>query len=258
VTLHQPLLGRGHVRHQRLHPVAHRFAYASYFWRLPMRSLEKMPCPALHRNRWGAMSFHDADHGDGRENSLHWLDALLAEHGIVDAQGEVWLQCYPRVLGYVFKPVSFWFCHRLDDSLAAVVAEVNNTFGERHCYLLSGPDLAWGRVLSANKGFHVSPFLAVQGQYQFCFMQRQGTAQHPSHCLARIDHTGPDGRLLLRTSVAGQLQPLTRRNLRAAFWGVPFMTWGVMLRIHWQAWKLWRLQVPFFRKPPAPSSFTSR
>jgi uncharacterized protein len=256
--MNQPLLGRGQVRHQRLHPVAHQFAYASYFWRLPMRSLAHTPCPALRRNRWGLMSFHDADHGDGRANSVQWLDALLAEHGITDAQGEVWLQCYPRVLGYVFKPVSFWFCHRADHSLAAIVVEVNNTFGERHCYLLHGPELAWGQLLSAKKVFHVSPFLATQGQYQFRFMQRLGDAQQASHCIARIDHLDPDGRVLLRTSVSGQLQRLNRRSLRAAFWGVPLMTWGVLLRIHWQAWKLWRLRLPFFRKPAAPASFTTR
>jgi hypothetical protein len=90
----------------------------------------------------GALRFHDADHGDGatpRKAALAWLETLLQAEGITDADGEIWLQCYPRVLGYSFKPVSFWYCHRTDGSLRAIVAEVNNTFGERHAYLLDHP-----------------------------------------------------------------------------------------------------------------------
>ena len=149
------------------------------------------------------MSFHDRDHGDGRADALAWLDELLAAEGVHDADGEVWLHTYPRVLGYVFKPVSFWYCHRSDGSLAAVVAEVNNTFGERHCYLLDGPELAFGRELTARKVFHVSPFCQVQGQYRFRFMR---TAERT---VARVDHDDDAG-ALLQTSVSGQLQPLTR------------------------------------------------
>jgi hypothetical protein len=110
-----------------------------------MRACASSPAAALARNRFGLLSFHDRDHGDGRADALAWIDELLASEGVADADGEVWLHTYPRVLGYVFKPVSFWYCHRADGTLAAVVAEVNNTFGERHCYLLDEPGLAWGR-----------------------------------------------------------------------------------------------------------------
>ena len=161
----QALLGTGVVRHQRLRPRAHHFAYPTYFLMLPMRSLRRVPSDTLARNRAGLLSFHDRDHGDGREDALAWLDGLLLEHGIGDAQGEVWLHTYPRVLGYAFKPVSFWYCHRADGALTAVVAEVNNTFGERHCYLLAGPGCGLRpRPCSARKVFHVSPFCDVAGQ----------------------------------------------------------------------------------------------
>ena len=90
----------------------------------------------LGMNRAAPMAVLDRDHGDGRP-LLEWIDALLADHGIADAGGEVWLHTFPRVFGYVFNPVSFWFAHRSDGSLRAVVCEVNNTFGERHCYLLA-------------------------------------------------------------------------------------------------------------------------
>lgn len=246
-----PQIGFGEVRHARLRPVHHAFRYRSYFLLLPMRRLRAMPAAALARNRFGLISFHDADHGDGRADSLAWLDELLAREGVRDASGEVWLQTYPRVLGYAFKPVSFWQAHRADGSLAAIVAEVNNTFGERHCYLLSGPDVAFGRELQARKVFHVSPFCAVAGEYRFRFMR---TAQR---CLARVDHHDAGGALLC-ASISGRLQALTRASQWRAFFTLPLMTLGVVVRIHWQALRLWGKRVPWFSKPAAPDALVSR
>ena len=254
----QALLGIGRVRHQRLRPTPHRFDYPTWFWLLPLRSLRSQANPLLNRNRFGWVSFHDADHGDGRADSLAWVDALLASEGVAGADGEVWLHCMPRVLGFAFKPVSFWYCHRADGTLAAIVVEVNNTFGERHCYLLDGPDVAWGRELRAAKAFHVSPFCRVEGGYRFRFLRTaEGGAQGAGRTLVRIDHHDGSGPLL-RTSVSGDLAPLTARRLRAAFLGAPLMTLGVVARIHWQALKLWRKRVPFFHKPAPPTNFTTR
>jgi DUF1365 family protein len=245
------LIATGVVRHKRLRPAVHAFAYATYFLMLPMRSLRAQGNGALVRNRFGLVSFHDADHGDGREDALAWLDELLHSEGVHDATGEAWLQTYPRVLGYVFKPVSFWHCHRADGALAAVVAEVNNTFGERHCYLLDGPGLAYGRELHARKVFHVSPFCAVQGRYRFRFMR---TADR---VVARVDHDDNEG-ALLQTSVSGHLAPLTSASARAAFFGMPLMSFGVIARIHWQAIRLLAKRVPFFKKPEPPAALISR
>jgi len=249
--MNAPLLGRGQVRHTRLRPVPNRFAYPTYFLMLPMRSLRVHPSPDLPRNRFGLVSFHDRDHGDGRDDSLAWLDELLAREGIADAAGEVWLHCYPRVLGHTFKPVSFWYCHRTDGSLAAVVVEVNNTFGERHCYLLTGPGIAFGRELRATKVFHVSPFCSVTGTYRFRFMRTDD-----GRTVVRIDHDDESG-ALLQTSVSGRLEPLDTHSLRAAFFGMPLMTFGVIARIHWQALRLWMKRVPFIRKPEAPKAFVT-
>ena len=245
------LIGSGVVRHRRLRPASHAFAYGTYFLMLPMRTLQTAPVPALRRNRFGLLSFHDRDHGDGRDNALGWLDTLLQAEGVTDADGEVWLHTYPRVLGYVFKPVSFWYCQRSDGTLAAIVVEVNNTFGERHCYLLAGPEVGYGRELQARKVFHVSPFCAIEGGYRFRFMR---TADRT---VARIDHDDAAGPLL-QTSVSGHLAPLDARSVRAAFFGMPLMTLGVIVRIHWHALQLWRKRTPFFRKPAPPQAFTTR
>jgi DUF1365 family protein len=251
LALYAPMLGTGIVRHQRLRPVAHAFAYPTYFMFLPLRSLRAAPAAALKRNRFGLLSFHDRDHGDGSADALAWLDGLLAAEGIPDADGEVWLHTYPRVLGYVFKPVSFWYCERADRSLAAIVVEVNNTFGERHCYLLAGPDLGWGREQTARKVFHVSPFCDVQGGYRFRFMRAE------ERTVARIEHHDDVGPLLL-TSVSGRLAPLTGASVRAAFFGMPLMTLGVVARIHLHALRLWAKRVPFFSKPAPPRAFITR
>jgi DUF1365 family protein len=245
----QAQLGIGQVRHQRLRPAPHGFVYPTWFLLLPLRSLRRQPAPLLNRNRFGWASFHDADHGDGRADCLSWLDEQLAAAGIADATGEAWLHTYPRLLGYAFKPVSFWYCHRADGSLAAIVAEVNNTFGGRHAYLLAGEQLAsggWGHELRAVKQFHVSPFCQIEGGYRFRFM-RTGldSPDGAGRTVARIDHDDAQGPLLL-TSVSGVLAPLTAARLRQALWRMPLLTLGVVARIHWQALRLWLKRVPFF------------
>jgi DUF1365 family protein len=252
-----PQIGFGTVRHARLRPASHRFAYRSFFLRLPLRALARAPLALrwLASNRPGLFALHDADHGDGRP-PLAWIEALLARAGIDDAGGEIWLHTFPRVLGYVFNPVSFWFCHRADGALRAVVCEVNNTFGERHCYVLAHDDgrpLRWGEELTAAKAFHVSPFCRVSGRYRFRFMLAAGTAAEGDgdRFVARIDHDDADGPLL-QTSIEGRLQPLTDARLLRAFFAYPAFTFGVMARIHWQALKLWRKGVPFTRKPAPP------
>ena len=251
----QPLIGFGEVRHTRLKPVHHAFNYPTYFLMLPLRSMQQLGAGALAHNRWAPLSFFDTDHGDGRAptqgGALAWLDELLQTEGILDATGEVWLHCYPRVLGYTFKPVSFWYCHRLDGGLRAIVVEVNNTFGERHCYLLDAPQ--FGVELRAAKVFHVSPFCPVEGGYRFRFM----VTPDRSRTVARVDFddaTGP----LIETSVSGALEPLTAQAMRRAVWRYPAMTLGVMARIHWQALKLFFKRAPFFGKPTPPTTFTTR
>jgi DUF1365 family protein len=158
------------------------------------------------------------------------------------------------MLGYVFNPVSFWLCHDRHGALRAVLCEVNNTFGESHHYLLAhedqrpiGPD----DEMRARKVFHVSPFCAVRGNYRFRFDLESERA------MVRIDYDDGEG-MLLATSVVGRGQRLRTRTQLRALLCYPWMTLGVIARIHWQALKLWGKGVPFFRKPAPPAQEISR
>ncbi len=264
--MNQPLIGFGQVRHNRQRPKQHAFAYPTYFLMLPLRSMLRQPTApgAWVLNRSGWLSFFETDHGDGRSpaegGALAWLDALLLREGIRDATGEVWLQTYPRVLGHTFKPVSFWYCHRAandqDGALRAIVVEVNNTFGERHCYLLDAPH--YGQTLLADKVFHVSPFNPVAGHYAFRFMSSLHDDQERS--VARIDYfdDSENAEAVLQTSISGTLQPLDQAALRHALWRYPAITLGVVLHIHTQALRLWIKRVPWFRKPALPTASVTR
>jgi uncharacterized protein len=251
-------IGFGQVRHTRLRPRRHAFVYDTFFLMLPMRRLaDAAAMGGLAVNRPAPLSFHDRDHGDGRGphegGALGWMEELLRAESIEDASGEIWLHTYPRMWGYTFKPVSFWYCHRADGSLRAVVAEVHNTFGERHCYLLDRP--RYGVELKADKCFHVSPFCRVEGSYRFRFMRT--TQGNQARTVVRVDHDDSQGPLL-QTSVNGTLQAITPAVLRRALWHYPAMTAMVILRIHWQALKIWLKRVGFHSKPPAPDRFVTR
>jgi DUF1365 family protein len=248
-------LALGTVMHRRLRPVENRFVYGVFFLRIPLGRIESLRGPLLSINRWNLLSFDFRDHGarDG-SHPLAWIRALLAREGLQAADGEVWLQCFPRVLGYVFNPVSFWFCEDRAGRLRAVLAEVNNTFGEHHSYLLAHADarpIVPGEALEARKVFHVSPFCTLRGGYRFRFSTRNGQR------IARIDYADEAGPLLL-TSLSGRAAPLGSRAILGALLRHPLMSFGVIARIHWQALKLWAKRVPFHARPALPLEEVSR
>ena len=239
-----PKLLIGQVMHRRLRPAKNAFVYPVFYVQMPLADLSAGKSPIFSVDRNNLLSFHQKDHGP-RDGSplLPWIQSLLRERGLPD-DGEIMLQCFPRVLGYVFNPVSFWFCRNSTGELIAVLAEVSNTFGGRHNYLLHNPDgtaLRDGQVLTTSKQFHVSPFCEVEGGYRFRFYLDKPAM------LARIDYDDAEGELLL-TAISGKARAWSTQTLLAAFLRMPLLTAGVMLRIHWQALKLWLKGVPFFGK----------
>ena len=234
----------GRVRHKRLSPTTHEFCYPMFMLRLPMTQ-QPPGVPGLSRGRFGWVSFDERDHGarDG-SSSLQWLRQTLSRHGI-ETVGDVDLVCFPRMLGYAFKPVSFWICRDAEGAVRAVVAEVHNTFGEAHSYVLCNADgrpIDSDQTLTAAKAFHVSPFLEIAGVY--CFRFDFG----PGRFVAHIDYFDASG-AVLETSVAGRSRPLTRMSLLRASIRFPLQALATALRIHWHALLLWRKRVPYHAKP---------
>lgn len=241
----------GQVMHARLRPAPHRFVYPLFYVRLNLARLDECQSRWFGVDRWRPLSIRRRDYGPRDGSSLErWMRALLRAHQI-DADGDIWLQTFPRVAGYAFNPVSFWHCHDSAGQLRAVLAEVNNTFGESHRYLMPIAPTAGGvATCTADKQMHVSPFCPVEGHYRFRF--RLGAARH---CTG-LDYSDKDG-LLLRTSLSGHPVPMTERALAAALLRYPLLGLGIVLRIHWQALRLWLKRVPFFSKPPAPVHHTT-
>ncbi len=250
----EPLIAFGRVMHRRLRPTPHGFTYPVFFLRIPLSSLGRLSSRWLSVDRWNLFSLARRDFGPRDGSDLErWMRALLARHGVAHADGEIVLQAFPRVLGYVFNPIAFWYCHGSGGELRAVLCEVANTFGERHNYLVAHADgraIVPGEPLTARKSLHVSPFCEVEGHYRFRF---PGDARQPE---VRIDYHDAEG-LLLVTSLHGRAHPLRDALLLRAFFGYPFMTLGVIARIHWQALRLWMKRVPFFPKPPPPLQETT-
>ena len=237
----------GHVMHRRLRPVVHTFRYPVFFVRLPLRRLAAARNVVFSVDHTNLLAFHQRDHGprDGTA-LLPWIQRLLRERGLPD-DGEVVLQAFPRVLGYVFNPISFWFCHDRCGALIALLAEVNNTFGGHHHYLLHNPDrapLVDGQVLVADKALHVSPFCKVEGRYRFR-LQLDRPVQR-----VHIDYADTESTLLL-TSISGRPRGWSASALLVAFLRMPLLTAGVMARIHWQALRLWLKRVPFHAAQPS-------
>lgn len=261
-----PQICEGVVMHARLRPVEHRFVYPVAFCLLPLHQLADCGRTFFGINRWNFLSFFERDHGpcDGSP-LIPWFSRLYLKKvtPVTAAQttdhpespfGAVWMQTFPRVLGYVFNPVTFWYGYRTDGALIAILAEVRNTFGERHNYLLAHSDgrpIEDGEWFEHDKVFHVSPFFPVRGHYRFRFNLDAGRPR------ARIDY-GDSGGDLLRTAVSGIPVPLTGRTALGTFLRYPLLTIGVVWRIHWQAALLYfGKRVQFFRKPAPPFEETS-
>jgi len=234
----------GHVVHERLRPARHAFRYALLQVACDVGRLETSPPVWFGIGRWRPLGIAARDYGPGDGSPLApWMRARLAEAGI-PADGEIWLQTIPRLCGYAFNPVSFWYCHDREGRLRALYADVRNTFGARHGYLLSAPGHApidGAAVLTCRKTFHVSPFCIVDGEYRFRVARDRG------RWIVGIDYGDEDG-LLLRTTIA--MRELHEPRAWWRFVRHPFDAAGTLWRIHWQALLLARKRVPFHGRTP--------
>ena len=251
--------------HARTRPSRNIFRYPLFYLRVPLSSLPTAQINGLSINQRGICQILNSDHGPRDGSDLFaWAKAVLKSHGLENAthKGEIVLQTMPRILGYLFNPVSFYFCYDDQEKLRAVICEVSNTFGERHNYLAAHTDLrpiAPQDRLHAQKVFHVSPFFPLSGDYEFRF---GGTPQAPVAIInyttqSEVDALRGQGQYGLRTWLRGTAVPLSSAALRGALLRFPFMTFGVIARIYWQALRLWIRKVTFFSKPTMPLKETS-
>jgi uncharacterized protein len=240
----------GTVVHHRLRPVRHALSYRVFSLLL---DLDEIPALAARlrlfsHNRFNLFSFHDRDHGTRRpEPSRPYIEGQLARAGIALDGGAIRLLCFPRVLGYVFNPLSIYFCHHRDGDLRAILYEVSNTFGEQHGYLIPVSHGDGGEIVrqSCAKEFYVSPFMAMEGRYEFRLTPPAGRL---AVFIRQSDRDGP----ILHASLEGERAPLTDATLARAFLRYPLMTVKVIAGIHWEALRLWRKGVRIVPRPAPP------
>lgn len=231
-------LYRAKVMHKRLFPKENLFHYSVYYLFLPL------PHPKIS-GYLSSFNHKDAGSGDGKDPSI-WAREILSEYGLNEKTEQIVFVTMPRILGYLFNPVSFYLCFSSDERLVAVLAEVHNTFGEQHTYLCANPDHSFispDSWIEAEKVFHVSPFLEREGSYKFRFDVKKETLS------IWIDYYDAKTKKQLITSLIGSLAPLTANNLRKAFWQHPMVTIKVIFLIHWQALKLILKGIKYIAKP---------
>jgi uncharacterized protein len=239
----------GSVMHRRMQPRMHYFRYRSFWLLIDLDELDELSSRLrwFSHNRSNIFSFYDADHGDGTETLVRvQVERQLSDAGVDLAGGRIRLLCMPRTLGYCFNPISIFFCYRADGTLAAVVYQVHNTFGQRHSYVIRVEGQSAALHQRCRKLFYVSPFLDMDMRYDF-----------------RI--TGPDERIAVGISASSSTKPalhavltgrrreLTDRNLMFVFLKIPAITIKVIAAIHWEALRLWAKGIRLHRRPSPPA-----
>lgn len=236
----------GKVFHRRLRPRVHALSYRVFYMLLDLDEIPEIAARSrfFAHNRFGLFSFHDSDHGTGDGAPLRpWIEGALTNAGLDVAPGRILALCLPRMLGYVFNPLTIYFCHGADGGLAATIYEVSNTFGERHCYVMPVADSDAAVVTQVcDKAFFVSPFMDINGRYLF---RLRRPAERFSLIIRETDAEGA----LLTASFTGENRRFTEAALLRAFLGYPLLTLKVVAGIHWEALKLWLKGVPLRRYP---------
>ena len=246
------------VMHARRVAPLYRFTYRIFSVLFDVDRLDELHAARrfFSHNRFNLLGLHDADHGSGEKGGLRrWAEGICATQGIALVGGRIRLLAQPRMFGWAFNPVSFWYCEHADGSLRAVIAEVRNTFGEKHSYLLSAASLTepasaasaipYGVELVKDKCFHVSPLFDLEGRYHFRF------GEPGEKISVRLDETRR-GEPLIDTAMAGTASAFTDAAMLGQVLRMPVQALKVLAGIHWQALKIWRRGAKFHKKPDPP------
>lgn len=237
------------VSHMRLHPRQHSLRYKVYYLCFPIQHMKQMAGKFLSLGRFNIFSIRMNDYGFTNRQGYSWVSSELENRAVTEADGDIVLVTLPRLLGYAFNPVSFWFCLDKQEHLRAVMAEVNNTFGERQGYVCIHEDhrpIDKDDWLEKDKIFHVSPLLNVRGTYRFRF------AYSEEKIGVWIDYYDGETKMLT-TSLVGRRYDLTDGRLLYYFFRYPMITLKVIAMIHYHALRLVLKGIHYNRKPSPPS-----
>jgi DUF1365 family protein len=238
----------GTVMHRRTRPAAHALRYSICMMLLDLDELQALGRRLFlfKADKFGLFSFFQRDHGAGTGTGLRrWVEDLLRQAGIVPDGGAIRVLCMPRILGHSFNPLTVFFCHRQDGTLSALLYEVNNTFGQRHSYMIPVQGTASPIVQDCGKDFYVSPFMDMDLRYRFRVVR-------PGEKIAiSIDAADAEG-TVLTASFVGRQRALTDAALLGFFLRMPLLGLKVLAGIHWEALLIWRKGIKFRPLPPAP------
>ncbi len=244
---------RGETFHGRKGAVSNSFRYGIDYVLLDAEAEVSAPWP-FRRNKAGLVALHDGDHGGapGHGQGAAWVRDVLRAHEFDHLANRIELLAQPKVLGHIFNPVSFWLVWDADDNLRVVIAEVTNTYGDRHSYLCKRTDLqpitATDRI-EAQKIFHVSPFQPVEGGYTFHFRVE------PDRIAIKIDYSAGEHGVV--ATLTGPRKRATSMSLLGAMLRRPMGSRRVLALIHWQALKLWWKGAGFRSRPEPPEDEVS-
>jgi DUF1365 family protein len=239
----------GVVTHQRLRPARHRLAYRVFSMLIDLDRIDEAAgrLRLFSRNRFNLFSFHDEDHtGDADTPVARRVRTLLKGAGFA-GDGRLLLLCYPRIFGYVFNPLSVYYCHNESGRIEAVLYEVRNTFGGKHSYLIAAEEEGPVIRQSADKAFHVSPFMDMDQRYDFR-LKRPG--DDVAIVIRQSDAEGP----IMNAAFSGARDDMTDGALLRAFFRYPLMTAKIIVAIHVEAAKLFAKGMRLRRRPPDPEN----
>jgi DUF1365 family protein len=247
----------GEVTHHRLKPFGHRFTYQVFSLLIDIDRLDELNRMSrlLSVGRPNFASFHESDHveRDG-ETIRQFADRLLQGAGLEECATRILLLAYPRIFGYVFNPISVYFCYAADSRLIALIYAVRNTFGERHTYVapIKAGELTEAGVRQTRaKIFHVSPFIDMGTRYHFRILP-------PGRAVRLRIHETEHGEPLLAATFVGEVRTLGTKSLAVCLLRFPLLTWKIMAAIHWEALKLWLKGARFRKSPPPPKPVSYR
>ena len=232
----------GEVAHYRFLPKIHSFKYKVFSLCVDLDELDEINrFKGFSVNAFNLLSFHENDYGLGQLGLRQYVNSVLTKRGFSEATSRIELLCYPRILGYVFNPLSIYFCYDQDNNLQVVMYEVSNTFGDRHSYLLN-VDTQHEIKQECEKALYVSPFMPMQCYYQFEIKLKNNRVS------TLIKLFNFEDEHLLNALFVGEKRNFDEENVKDLFFSYPLMTLKVVIGIHWEALRLWVKKVKLVKR----------